>query len=115
MQIDSYRFGRIVIDGEEFADDVILVADRVVSPWWREAGGHLFATVDLRPVFEAKPGVVVLGLGRWGRVRIADGLHHDLAAAGIEVVAEPTPGAVATFNRLDAGGASVAAALHLTC
>ena len=34
--IESYDFGRIVIDGRKFASDVIIFLDRVDGNWWRK-------------------------------------------------------------------------------
>lgn len=35
-QIDSYRFGRIVIDGVLPTKAVILLPGRVIGGWWRQ-------------------------------------------------------------------------------
>jgi hypothetical protein len=32
-KIDSYEFGRIVIDGREYRADVIILPERVVADW----------------------------------------------------------------------------------
>ena len=41
-QIESYRFGHIVIDGQSYTRDVILLADRVIPNWWRKEGHALY-------------------------------------------------------------------------
>lgn len=113
--IDDYRFGRISIDGVVYTNDVILLADRIFSPWWREAGGHVFAVSDLGPVLEAVPATVVLGTGCYGRVRVPDETRTALREAGAEVVVAVTGRAVDEFNRRAEAGENVVAALHLTC
>ena len=65
MHIDSYSFGSIQIDGRDYSRDVILLGDEVRGPWWREAGGHVYAVEDFKDVLAAAPEVVVLG----GQVR----------------------------------------------
>ena len=35
MNIQSYRFGHIQIDGKDYRNDVKLIGKRVVSEWWR--------------------------------------------------------------------------------
>ncbi len=115
MQIDSYSFGRIRVDGIDYAKDVILLRGEIRSPWWRAAGGHVFAVADLKQVVAAAPEVVVLGTGYFGRVKVLEETLKEFADAGSEVVAERTGGAVEAFNRLAAEGRDVAAALHLTC
>ncbi|MFQ5909498.1 MAG: hypothetical protein ACE5IJ_02115 [Thermoplasmata archaeon] len=41
--IDSYEFGRIVIDGNEYRSDVIIDSDGVDAGWWRKEGHSLCA------------------------------------------------------------------------
>ena len=115
MHIDSYSFGRIRIDGIDYSKDVILLRGEVRSPWWRAAGGHVFAPTDLEGVVAAAPEIVVLGTGYFGRVKVLDETLTAFADAGSEVVVERTGNAVKSFNRLAAEGRDVTAALHLTC
>jgi len=115
MQIDSYSFGRIRVDGIDYSKDVILLRGEVRSPWWRSAGGHVFAPADLEEVMAAAPEIVVLGTGYLGRVKVLDETLTEFADAGSEVIVEKTSRAVESFNRLAAEGRDVAAALHLTC
>jgi hypothetical protein len=115
MQIESYSFGTIRIDGRVYSTDVVLLGDDVKNPWWREAGGHVYAVEDLSEVLEAAPEVVVLGTGYFGRVKVLDETIEALAKAGSEIVVEKTGGAVEYYNRFTTEGRDVAAALHLTC
>ena len=115
MRIESYSFGRIRIDGVGYNTDVILLRGQVISPWWRSAGGHLFAPGDLSVVIEAAPEVVCLGTGAFGRVKVEAATLEAFAGNGTEVLQHRTPRAVEEFNRLSAAGGHVAAALHLTC
>ena len=115
MRIDSYGFGRIRIDGVGYTKDVIILRGETHSPWWRGAGGHVFAPGDLAMVVEAAPEVVCLGTGAFGRVRVEPTALEAFAHCGTEVVQHRTARAVEEFNRLVAEGRDVAAALHLTC
>ena len=115
MKIDSYSFGSIQIDGKGYSTDVILLAGDVKSPWWREAGGHVYAVEDFEVLLAAAPEVVILGTGYFGRVKVLDETLTALADAGSEIVVEKTGGAVECYNRFAADGRDVAAALHLTC
>lgn len=115
MHIESYSFGKIRIEGVDYTDDVIVLRDRVIAPWWRKAGGHLFAPVDLGDVFAARAEVVVLGLGAYGVVKVDPGTEAELAAVGSRVVALRSGEAVDEYNRLLEAGEEVIAALHLTC
>lgn len=111
--IDSFRFGKVVIDGHSYTRDIIILAQRVLPGWWRERG-HVLQLSDLEAVMEAKPAVLVVGQGTFSRVRIAEDAIGGLQAAGIELVALPTKEACQRYNALRERG-DVAAALHLTC
>jgi hypothetical protein len=115
MHIDKYSFGNIRIDGRDYSQDVILLGEEVKGPWWREAGGHVYAVQDLQEVLTAAPEVVVLGTGYFGRVKVLDETLAALAEACSEIVVERTGGAVECYNRFAGDGRDVAAALHLTC
>ena len=112
-RIQSYRFGRIQIDGQSFSGDVILLPDRVVSNWWRKEG-HMLYPEDLDAVFEAAPQVLVVGQGSPSRMRVNPETERALQAAGIELVALPTQKACQVYNER-CQQQTVAAALHLTC
>lgn len=113
--IKDYNFGHIVIDGERYEEDVIILPDRVVSSWWRDEG-HTLQTQDLDAVLEAQTDVdvLVVGQGAYGRMSVPQETQQALEAAGIEVMPQETDKACQTYNRLRENG-GVAAALHLTC
>jgi hypothetical protein len=112
-KIDSYKFGQIVIDGQSYTSDVIILPDRVIAGWWR-IEGHSLHTQDLQAVFEVSPEVLVIGQGAVSRMRVPDSTCQALKAAGIEVIAQPTKEAIESYNSLRQQR-TVAAALHLTC
>lgn len=112
-KIESYRFGEIVINGRRYSDDVIVYPDRVEDSWWREEG-HSLAPTDVWEVLQAPPEVLVIGQGSSARMDVPTEIRRQLQDAGIEVIAEPTPRAIETYNRLREKR-RVVAALHLTC
>ncbi len=112
-KIESYRFGRIVIDGEAHDKDVIILPGRVIGGWWRKSG-HVLHPEDLDAVFEAAPEMLIVGQGANGRMRVTRETEQALAAADIELVALDTDAAVERYNALREAG-NVAAVLHLTC
>jgi hypothetical protein len=115
VHIDSYAFGRITIDGHEYGSDLIILDGTVRAPWWRQAGGHVFAPEDLAEVIGAAPEVVLLGTGYLGMVQVRAETVAALEAAGATVVADRTGRIVDEFNRIAGEGRDVAACLHLTC
>ena len=112
--IESYEFGRIVIDGREYRADIIILPDRVVADWWRLAG-HNLAPEDLKEVVAAEPKILVVGNGAYGAMEIPEATVLHLESRGVKVEKYDTAGAVARYNELAAAGEAVAAALHLTC
>lgn len=112
-QIESYRFGQLVVDGRSHHQDLIILPDRVLGGWWRKEG-HALHPEDLEAVFEAKPDLLVVGQGASGLMEVTSETMRALEAAGIDLVAQSTEEACQTYNRFREQR-SVAAALHLTC
>ena len=79
-RIDDYRFGRVVVDGEEQTRDVIVLPERVLSDWWR-ADGHRLVLSDLDEVIEELPERLLVGTGAYGRLRPDPGALEELASA----------------------------------
>jgi hypothetical protein len=110
--IEDYRFGRIVVDGEEQTRDVIVLPDRIVRNWWRVVG-HKLVLSDLDDVLEELPEHLLVGTGAYGQLRPEPETLEQLRERGIEVEALPTAEAVRRYGELDPR--RTAAALHLTC
>ena len=113
MKIDSYSFGRIVINKKTYTSDVIIYPGRVDASWWRKEG-HLLQFADVAEALQAKPDVLVIGTGYAGVMRVPRDTVDRIAAQGIEVKVERTSKAVAIYNDLE-GVRTVIAALHITC
>jgi len=114
MQIEQYAFGKIVIDGSVYTDDIKIIADHVVPHWFR-ASGHLVTPGDLDDVLAAGPAILLLGKGEPGRMACSQALVDLMAEKQIELIETPTSEAVSIFNQLRSMDKNVAAGLHLTC
>jgi len=114
MHIDSYQFGKIVIDGVDYSSDCIILGNSVQANWWRKQG-HLLSAEDLQPIIAAKPTVLIVGCGASGLMNISDEGRHVLLEEDIQLEAVDTAKAVERFNELSKTGVNIAAALHLTC
>lgn len=112
-RISRYVFGRITIDGTEHSSDVIVYPDRVEGSWWREKG-HLLQPADLAGLAEEKPGVLVIGTGSRGAMKVPPETMSYLEGIAQEVRVLKTADAVEFFNSISEGTRAVAA-LHLTC
>ena len=75
--IESYSFGRIIIDGQEYTSDLIIYPDKIDSKWWR-LKGHLLQIDDLRDILEYNPDVLVIGTGAHGLMEVSEELKRLL-------------------------------------
>jgi hypothetical protein len=111
--IESYSFGKIVIDGKQYATDVIIFPDHVQDSWWRKEG-HVLTIEDLKDVLQAKPEVLIVGTGYFGFMKVPNEVKEHLASMKIQLIVENTREAYKTYNRLASTKRTVAA-FHLTC
>ena len=113
MKIESYGFGKIIINGKIYNSDVIIYPDRVDDHWWRKEG-HVLQIEDLKDIFGEKPQMLVIGTGFYGIMKVPPGTIDEISGRGIEVRIEKTNNSVTLFNELSVNK-KVIAALHLTC
>ena len=114
MHIDSYQFGKIVINGQSYSSDLIILGDEIQPDWWRKQG-HSLAAEDLKTILEAKPSVLVVGCGASGLMEIPDETRQALKKRNIQLEMYDSYKAVQKFNEISEAGVNVAAAIHLTC
>ena len=114
MRVEDYRFGRIVVDGKAYTNDIIVLSNGgVVSDWWRKEG-HVLQVCDIEKYLSGDVKVLIVGQGASGCMVVADEVYEWGKRRGIDVVALLTGDAVVEFNRRADEG-SVAGAFHLTC
>lgn len=118
MNINSVSFGRIVVDGEEYKD-VILLQDRAVirdlNRLHREYGtGHLIANFELEMMLREKPDVIIIGDGMYGALKVGEEAKKMVEEAGVELIIERTPKAAERYNEMSKSK-RVCALLHSTC
>ena len=111
--IESYSFGSIVIDGEQYTSDLKIIAGRVIPNWWRK-DGHSLLEADAADILAAKPAVLIIGTGAYGVLKVPNPFKNLLESHGIELIAAPTEQAVERYNELSEIK-NVAAGFHLTC
>ena len=111
-RIEGYRFGHLVVDGQERTRDVIVLPERVLTDWWR-ADGHRLVLADLEEVLDELSQRLVVGTAAYGQMRPDPEALEQLRQRGVEVEALPTGEAIQRYGELDPR--RTAAALHLTC
>ncbi|MGD8969386.1 MAG: Mth938-like domain-containing protein [Anaerolineae bacterium] len=112
-QVESYRFGQMVVDGERYTKDLILLPDRVIPNWWREQG-HRLSVKDLEEVFAAQSEVLVVGTGAHGVMKVPPETRQATREAGVELRIADTDRAWRLYNELREKRRT-AGAFHLTC
>ncbi len=111
--IDSYEFGRIVIDGRKYTQDVIISGDKIRDKWWRKEG-HMLHKEDIGEILDEEPEVLIIGTGAYGVMKVSGEVTELLESRGIEFRIEKTGDACRLYNEISKEK-NVVAALHLTC
>lgn len=114
MHIDSYSFGRMVVDGVEHEKDLKLYPDGIESNGWR-LQGHLLQPDDLPELRDKEIDYLVVGQGAVGNMKIAEQTKKLLEELRLKWSVHPTPQAVEEYNRRAEHGERVAGVFHLTC
>lgn len=113
MKIDSYSFGKMVINGITYTRDLKIFPDRVVPDWWRREG-HLLECEDMEDVFSFNPEVIVVGTGMMGAMKVSKRVRERALEKSIELFSERTGKAVDIFNEISTTKKTVGL-FHLTC
>lgn len=79
--IDSYRFGRVIVDGVEYDRDLIIFPEGIKSNWWR-VEGHRLLVEDIQDILSLKPDVLVVGRGARGLMEISEEVKEGLTGRG---------------------------------
>ena len=111
--IDSYTFGKFVVDEKEYESNIILLGKIVNRA--RYLPDHGLAFDDIIPLVEYKPEYIVIGTGASGVMPVSDEIKELIETKGIKLIVEKTPDACRTYNSLLSENKKVAAFLHDTC
>jgi hypothetical protein len=114
MEIQSYHFGHIEIDGTAYRNDVKLIGESVVPDWWRSRGHHV-GPEDVKDLLSSDAEVCIFGTGAYGALRLSEEARSAFEKRGVSVLVEKTESACHTYNRLIKEGKKVVAGLHLSC
>ena len=112
--IESYDFGRIVINGIVYTKDVMITGEKTIAGWIRKEG-HLLQIADIsQAIEESTPEVAIVGTGYDGMMGVPEETRLYFQRKGIELLVEKTRQACDLFNALSKTKRALAA-LHLTC
>ncbi|HRZ86842.1 MAG TPA: MTH938/NDUFAF3 family protein [bacterium] len=113
MKIDSYSFGKIVIDGKDYTSDLIACNGEVDAAWWRKAG-HELGVDDLNDILVFQPKTVIVGTGHDGFMKVLPEAEDFCRRKGIQLLVKKTQIACDVYNSI-ADQSQVVFAAHLTC
>ena len=114
MRIESYQFGKMVIDGIQYAHDVIIHKNEVQADWWRERS-HNLTLADFPCLQDEKPDVLIIGTGKFGLMKIHKDVSDYCTENRIELIQKETSHAAAIFNDVQDSGKHIIGLFHLTC
>jgi hypothetical protein len=114
LMIEAYTFGRMIIGGKTYQQDIIIHKGKVFTNWWRKTG-HRVTLADLQDILTPKPDTLILGKGMPGFMKATPELRKYLEQENIQLIEKPTAAAVKIYNKLYKEGKNVSAGFHLTC
>jgi hypothetical protein len=118
MKIDGTVFGAITIDGKTYEHDVVVRLSGEVVKRKKKLSKRLYGTShvlsedEAKFLFEKGCDQVVIGSGQMDNVRLSPEAEAYFEKKGCEVLLEPTPEAIQTFNRSRAKRIGL---FHVTC
>jgi hypothetical protein len=112
--ITDFSFGKIVVNGKTYTDDIKIVRGQVLSDWWRK-NGHRVDVEDIADILESGPEIVVIGKGSPGLMKTSASLREKLATHDIGLIEKKTSKAIEVFNKLFQEGKRVAGGFHISC
>jgi hypothetical protein len=118
MRIDRTEFGSITVDGETYDHDIVIGLSGGVTKRKKRLSkeqygtSHIIAKAEAKSVFEKGCAVIVIGAGQESNVRLSPEARDYFEKRGCQIVVEPTPQAIKTFNQSRAHKIGL---MHVTC
>ncbi len=112
--IEKYVFGKIVVNGVTYTNDIKIIQDTLIPDWWRKSG-HQVGMDDVNDILDSETNILVIGTGKFGLMKLTSLLREKLIKKRIVVIEKNTSEAIKIFNQLYKEGKKVSAGFHLTC
>jgi hypothetical protein len=118
MRIDRTEFGSITVDGETYDHDVVIGLSGGVTKRKKRLSkeqygtSHIISKAEAKSVFEKGCAVIIIGAGQEGNVRLSPEAREYFKKHGCQIVVEPTPRAIKTFNQSRTHKIGL---MHVTC
>lgn len=123
IHIDNTSFGQITINGQIYDYDVVIRSTGGIVPRKKHFAQSQFGTSHKVPIAEVEDllandqfETLVVGNGQNGVLEFLPETQKFLEQKSIQVIIQPTPEAIQTFNRqVSSSLGRVAGLFHLTC
>ena len=112
--IEKYVFGKIVVNGVTYSNDIKIIQGTIIPDWWRKSG-HQVGMDDVKDILDSETNILVIGTGKYGLMKLTSLLKEYLKNNSILIIEKNTSEAVKIFNQLYEEGKKVSAGFHLTC
>jgi len=119
MKIDGTEFGSITIDGKAYEHDVLIrlsgeIVKRKKKLSKKHYGtSHTISREEAEFIFQKGCSELILGTGQNDNVRLSPEAAEFFEAKRCDVIAEPTPQAIKSFNRSESK--KKIGLFHVTC
>src|ERR1043166_2801563 len=116
MQLENFSFGSLVIDGKEYAKDVVIdrgtIRKRKKKPSkrFRDKFGHTPLSIEEKIPWECHR--LVVGTGAHGNLPVMDEVKQEAKRRKIELLILPTRDAMNALNKDPEDSNAI---LHVTC
>jgi hypothetical protein len=112
LKIDSYRHGRIEVDGKTYEQDIVIAGDRVQLCYQTYKRKKRLTRSYIEHLLEFEPEILIIGLGAGSKLGLTKKAFALLEESGVEWHVRPTKSAVKLYNKLRREK-NVVAVLHL--
>ena len=118
MKINGTEFGSITIDDETYPNDVVIRLSGKIRKRKKKLSkkhygtSHIVSLEEAEFIYEEGSTLLVVGTGQNGNLRLSPEAAEFFARKGCEVIAEPTPRAIGTFNQAKGDKTAL---FHVTC
>jgi hypothetical protein len=118
MKIEGSEFGAVTIDGKTYEHDVIIRLDGAIEKRKKKLSkkyygtSHVISEDEAKFVFEKGCDRLVIGAGVDGNVHLSPEAAEFFKKKGCEVIVQPTPEAIKSFNREKGHKIGL---IHVTC
>lgn len=118
MRIESTEFGSITIDGKRYEFDVVVRMSGEITKRKKKLSkkyygtSHMISKDEAKFVYEKGCEQLILGTGQYGNVKLSKEAAEYFDKKHCEVIAQPTPRAVDSFNKSKKDRIGL---FHVTC